>query len=799
MSASGISSTFPEEAQEQLEARARIDAANRARITQAKLRAQQRESRTEYGRRLFNGYAEACSLQLEHVLGQAFRGKVTAGPYYAGMLQLLGLGDKGPRAIMAVALSTTLDRLSERRTHRSVATSIGRALENELAAMPIEDRGADLLRIGRARYGKRLVEARNLRALRITPQAWTQADRFMAGAFLLEIIAAETGLFRIEEGATGRGRQLVPLPVVGEIIAAVPPTPMGVRRLPMLVPPRPWQGLTGGGHLDGEGLLVRSRQGGSLSYLEGRMAPALEVVNRLQEAQVLIDPWMVTQQRIAWDAGVAGLFPVQRQPIEVPQRPDRSAQLEVFLQWKGAAQRAHQDRIQGRPRRLRIETSLRDMELMAGRPVWFSWMLDHRGRCYTANTHATHQGPDAEKAAVLLNNAGPCDDRAATWILKAAAIHWGVKGSWVDRLAWGNANLDLMLAAAEEPIDRSHLWRAAADPWQFLSCCRAMQLWLQDPTQPIRQLIRLDQTTSGPGILAALTRDRSLALACNMIGRERGDLYVEVAELVTERLRSDLEAGDMKQQRLAAFWLERGVSRTLAKGPVVAASYGSRLLGLSEQLVAALDEEEGEVSLSVLERERLVPCRYLSRLFLSVLEARVKVARDLEHWLRLISGPLLTKDKPLLWTNPHGWPIACGTPNPSKSKINTLLHGSRRWSTVLDQPKPGELSARETNRGLAANLIHSFDAALVWSMVKEGAAHDVDLLPNHDCFAVPPCHADWLQQTLGEQVRDLYRTDWLQRITAETLPRTGRKTIEAPPNVGDLDPEEIGCNPYLFS
>ena len=799
MSASCNSSTPSEDRQRHLETAAQEAATNRSRIARAKLKQQEKESATEYGRALFQAHGERVALALEHKLGKALNRDEVAGPYHAGMWLLFQLGDKGPRSIAAVALGVVLDRISKPTSHRAMASAIGAAIEAEIRALPIEDRGQDLLRIARRRHGKGLTSKARLEQLRIQLEPWCAADRFQVGAFLLEIITTETELLRTTTKPGRRGLQLEPAPVVAEIIAAHPPTPAKARKLPMLTPPRPWEGMTGGGHLSNTEPLVRSRKGHPIDYLTTQaLQPALKVVNTLQDQGLMLDPWMVGNQRIAWDANLRGLFPLLRDPAEAPPKPVELVGKEAMARWHRQEQAFHRDRIEGREARSRIEGSIRQAEQLAGEPLWFSWCMDIRGRVYTANRLTTHQGPDHEKAQILIANARPCDDRAADWILKAAAIHWGIKGSWADRLQFGRDQIERMLAAAEEPLERVHLWRDAKEPWQFLACCRALQRWIEDPNQPIHQPVRLDQTSSGPGIIGALLRDRGLARACNLVGTTRHDLYSELAQEVMLLLRSDLEAGDAKEQRLAGWWLERGISRAMAKVPVMSTVYGAKLLGVTEQLVALLDDAEGTVSLGVLERERLIPARYLARKFGLAVGARLAGAVAFQAWLRAVVRCCSAKNQPLRWTTPMGLPIQLGKELTASSGIKSLLHGTRRWQTLLDAPPPGKLSAVETGRSITANFIHSFDAALVWAMVCDGADKGRTVLPNHDCFAVPPCDAEWLHSTLLWRTGELYRPDWLAEITAEIQATAGAR-LPAPPMVGTLEVGEIGGNPYLFS
>jgi hypothetical protein len=84
-------------------------------------------------------------------------------------------------------------------------------------------------------------------------------------------------------------------------------------------------------------------------------------------------------------------------------------------------------------------------------------------------------------------------------------------------------------------------------------------------------------------------------------------------------------------------------------------------------------------------------------------------------------------------------------------------------------------------------------------MVNEGAAQRITVLPNHDCFAVAPCDAEWLSTTLSYRISELYRPDWLAEITAKIKGAAKGLRIPSPPIVGTLDEGRIGQNPYLFS
>jgi DNA-directed RNA polymerase len=776
---------------------------SRAKASRAALVAQGKESATEYGRLLFDHCGEKVKIGIDALLTRFAANPAMAGPHYEALPLLLHFKDKGLAPIAAVALGAVLDTLTRRQSYGVLATTIGRRIEDEVRAMAIEGRGGDLLRLLKKRAGgkkKEVVGTRVMGQLHLDAEPWTNGDRRAVGSLLLDVVVRETSLVRVVY-VSQRKPMVEPTLETLTLAKSCPPQAGPPKRLPMLAPPRPWAGLYGGGHYSNTQALVGCRTPRDLSYLdEAALAPALKVVNTLQEQQMLIDPWMVDMQRQAWDASLPDLFPVRRNPLTPPPRPENEQDRKAWKEWQKEATRAWHDEREGKKQRVRIEQALRQCEQVAGQPVWFAYDLDFRGRVYSSNRYATHQGPDWEKAAVNLAAGERCDEEAANWILKAAAGHFGLgRATWEERLRWGMSNIERMVAVAESPLDQLDLWAGAKEPWQFLQMARAFRGWLADPSQPIGVPIRFDQTTSGPGILAALVRDRRIAESCNLIGDRPNDLYAVVAARVQQVLRGDLEAGSDRAQRHAAFWLELGIDRKLTKGPVMTTTYGAQYQGLVDGLVELLTQEVGLLQPWEYESKLLGPSRYLAKRLLATLKEEVQPCLAVQDWLRKVSAAVVKEQKPVEWTTPMGFPIRLGSPTPSRSKVRTLLSGAPSWQSVMDRPQAGELSARATNRSITANLVHSFDGALAHAVVHRGATHCVQLLTNHDCFAAIPARCGWLHHTLHDELRAMYMTDWLAEITAEIKASSGVKRLPPPPMVGDLCPGEIGQNPYCFS
>jgi DNA-directed RNA polymerase len=801
--ASRISSTSSISDELARETAQRRESENKAQAMRRNLQVAGRERATEYGRELFQQNAERVGDALDALFGRLLRKQCAAGPHYCALPALLVFKDKGPRPIASIALGAVIDRISQRRPYRELALAIGREIEDEVRAMKIQAKDRDLLRVLKKRSGgrrKEVVGKWTMELLHLGQEAWATQDRFHVGGLLLDLVVEHTGLVRVVQQA--RTRQVVePAPEVLALIKANPPRPIPVRRLPMLVEPRPWQGLHGGGHLDNSSALVVARRPLDLApYEKADLSLQLRVINALQQQAMVIDPWMVEQQRAAWDSNIRGLFPVQRDPLVVPPEPEMDAGKEAWIEYRRRRVEAWADENANRAARIRIEEALRQCESIAGRPSWFAYELDFRGRIYSSNRYATHQGPDHEKALISFEQGEPCGERGFEWLLMAAAGHYGLgKAKWADRLDWGKQNLERLTAIAEEPLERLELWRGADDPWQLLQVARAVRQWLADPTTPIGCPVRLDQTCSGVGIAAALLRDKRLARHTNLIGSTRGDIYQAVADRVVRLLREEVELAGGTIAKNAIFWLDFGIDRSLTKGPVMTSIYGATHQTLMDGLIAAVEQRNGQADLWRLQGDVLAPVRHMAKVMRQALQEEVAPCLALQDWLRELSRRVVSKKKPIEWTGPTGWPMHLGEELPGTIASGAALASLPRQRSRREQRPAGELSARATNRGITANAIHSFDAAVCHSIISTADAHGAQILTNHDCFAVVPERAEWLHGELHRQLREMFKVDWLELMAAEIASTAKVRKMRRAPYTGDLCPGQVGSNPYCFS
>jgi len=761
------------------------------------------ESRLEYGQKLFSITLEAVAKDINDSLEFLVLNPRKAQQHASAMVLLQDFSSTQHMA--AVALTAAIDQLSKRQRLPTFLQHLGNAIERETRLIKLGKRHPlEMRRLIRSGMTRKEISSREvMRALNCPVVQWDDRTRLQVGSFLSEAI------FRTELLTTITLRQgyrtprfVVPTQQAEEFIKNSRPRHYNTSHLAMLAPPRDWPGLFGGGLLDNELPFVKPvlQDAGEPfaldHYKAADLSIALAAVNHLQRQRLRVSAQIVEAQRITWEGGWDGLWPCQRNPPELPDRLSGDPTAEELKTRNKRAAAAHRDREKNRHRRVKIERSLQIAEEVADRVVYQAHYCDHRGRIYS-NAAASTQGPDAEKAQFSFAEQLPVNDEAFEWLLKGAAGHWGMsRCTWTERLNWGKQHIEQMIAAAEDPIGKPELWRGAKDPWQFLQTCQGVRE--ARATGRTGVMVRLDQTCSGCGILAGLTRHDKVGRLTNLYGDSPQDLYTTIADAVTTELTKDLQSGDQRQQALAQLWLKRGIDRGLCKGPVLRAPYGGTYMSLCDGLVDALEDHLGYVPLEEYVYRVSMPSKYLASIMWSELKAVINPVMEVKAWLRECCRQLLNRQKVMSWTSPSNWPMRVADREQTMFRVMTNLYGKKVEMKLADQPADSPLSATQANKGLAANAIHSFDAAYCQLIAYKCAEQNIPLLTTHDCFACHPANAGRLHEMLIWEFGQLYRKPLLAEMRCEMEENAGEK-LPAPPVHNSMDPMAIGSNSYLFS
>jgi DNA-directed RNA polymerase len=221
-------------------------------------------------------------------------------------------------------------------------------------------------------------------------------------------------------------------------------------------------------------------------------------------------------------------------------------------------------------------------------------------------------------------------------------------------------------------------------------------------------------------------------------------------------------------------------------------------MSLCDGLVDALEEHIGYVPLERYTLEISIPSKYMASILWKEMKAVISPVLEVKAWLRDSCRKVLSKGKPMEWTSPSGWPMRVADREPTVRRIFTNLYGKRVGMNIADQPMDSPLSATQANKALAANAVHSFDAAFAQVIAYRAGEQGLPLLANHDCFATVPARAGELHRMLHQEFAAMHQQPLLLQMAAEIEANSGVK-LKAPPQFLTLDPKRLGENPYLFS
>ncbi len=716
------------------------------------------------------------------------------------------------RHIAVVALHEALIRLSEVWSLQTYCQALGRAIELETRSLALKDHDPITYQRMRKTFSSKraIVSKPVLKALHIEPPHVTNRTRLLVGAFLVDAMLQSIDILEIRPQRMGArtGRVVVPSPEAEALLRAAPPAETLRGALPKAEAPPPWEGLWSDPSLPPEdsALVVlppwQRNDRDCYRWLDegqAQLADSVALANAMQATPLYVDPVMAGIEREAWDAGILGLYPCGRYAKEIPSLGGEVRPKELYKFLAREKEGARNDAIRWRMQRVQIERKVQAAEVLAGQAVYYPVQLDFRGRCYTRGSTLSYQGAERERAVLSFAEGGPVDEEGRAWIFSAVASHFGLdKRPFKERVAWAEASVPMLRSVVEAPLDRLELWRDCSDPWLFLQAARALVQHLDDPGAPCGLPIRMDQTMSGLGILAGLLRDERLAAGSNLIGGSRADLYLEVLEGLNQRLLEDLHSEEPYERQMAEQMLRWKPDRKLVKKVVMPEPYGISYMVAADLCADWVEEHVGFVPFDRFKDEIGIPARYLaSRLW----EARKPVLGDtrrIDRWLRACVVTVIKAGADCFrWTNPAGFPVVVAARTRKTGAVATQIAGKATTLSVQWEEEGKGVSAEATRKGIGPNYVHSMDAGLMALVARAMREQARPMLAVHDCFAVRPCDAAALKETLHSTIRGMFQTDWLD-VTWHELQSQTEAVVPRPPDRGELDPRRIGENEALY-
>lgn len=173
--------------------------------------------------------------------------------------------------------------------------------------------------------------------------------------------------------------------------------------------------------------------------------------------------------------------------------------------------------------------------------LYFSYVLDSRGRVYTQQAVITPQGSAEIKAMLEFGEGELLTERGEYWFkIHTANVYGKDKEEFNGRLNWFDTNITHIRAIGSSPLEHLDKWVYADSPFEFLAACKA---WVDhEAGLPVHVPIQLDCTNSGVQIYSGLLGDLDGAKTVNVINNDectRADVYQIVADKVNESLLSE--------------------------------------------------------------------------------------------------------------------------------------------------------------------------------------------------------------------------------------------------------------------
>lgn len=834
-------------------------------VNLSRLREQGNEGGTAYGKALLRRGVEP----LAQAIGACNAAAGTAGrrQQAAGILR-----EVAPDVAAFIALRTIIDSLSAAPLLQTVAVRVGREIETELRLGNLAERDADRYAMTQrwiAGHKSRKYRGTVLRyaygkSVTVDFEPWPAVTCLHVGQKLIELAVEHTGLIQIAL-TPGRKTRTGNKPAAVYRIEMTPRlrewidgdcearAVMSPDWMPMLVPPRPWEGASGGGyhHPDLPPLsLVKTHDRDYLAGLDariraGELPDVLRAVNVMQET-----PWRINRQvydvlHALWthgDGGEADLPP--RDGYRLPPCPVCGADITDTASariphacldacdeatrrtWRRQAAVIREKNIACLSQRLGIAKTLH----LAARykdeaAFYFPYQLDFRGRIYAVPPYLNPQGTSIAKALLEFAAGKPLGSITA---LKWLAIHTSNcfgndKVSLDERGAWTLQHQAEILACADDPLS-NRWWMEADDPWGFLSCCFEWQGYKRDGLAHVSHLpIAMDGSCNGLQLYSLILRDEVGGKAVNLMPSDSPqDIYGIVAAKVRERLAACADsAGESifsadgqrllyQTARLSRFLLDLGIDRKTTKRQVMVLPYGGTMDSCREYTEAWLKARlaAGDAPLVLPDGTSVrAASRFLAEHIWEAIGATVIKAREGMAYLQAVARLANRAGQPLRWTSPLGLPVVQAYRERQGKRVKTRLGDSLIYLT-LSEDKPRTLAKARQQTAIAPNYIHSLDAAALMRTVCRCHADGITAFAMiHDSYGTLAADSEALAYHLREAFVELFGgpenllARWSREVLHDVPVALLREENALPPlpTFGTLDVADVRRSAFFFA
>lgn len=397
-----------------------------------------------------------------------------------------------PEVVAFLTAKSVIDGITlPDRSLTAVALAIGAALEGEINAAQLRKALPGFYRTVKKDLDSRTSNAthkrRTFRAVaqkrNVDVLTWEKSRKLHAGTACVILLAESTGLVHLRRKRLNKGVKTTIVVEPTELALEILDGKHGLGAmntpafLPMVMPPRPWEGIKGGGYLGlpAEVPLVKTHEEHLQKSLGGKdLGPILEALNHIQGTAWRINTRVLEVFEEVWRLGLPiGKLP-PRDNLPLPPKPaDIDTNKEARRAWRTAATAVHNANVKLISKRIQTERIRAIANDLKDDPeIFFPHNFDFRGRAYALPLFLQPQGSDLPKGLLHFAKGVPIDDeRALGWLFVHGANCFGYdKASLEGRVAWCEERLKEIVAAGRAPLD-VRWWMQADSPFMFLAFC----------------------------------------------------------------------------------------------------------------------------------------------------------------------------------------------------------------------------------------------------------------------------------------------------------------------------------------
>jgi len=426
--------------------------------------------------------------------------------------------------------------------------------------------------------------------------------------------------------------------------------------------------------------------------------------------------------------------------------------------------------------------------------IYFPQQLDYRGRVYPHPTFVSIQQPSYIKAMLEFADGEVLDAVGMDGLkIHLSNCFGNDKAPFDERIKFIEDNLEDILKTAQDPIEHIFYWTQADSPFEFLAGCFALDDALKG--LPVTLPIQLDSTCSGIQMYSGLLLDEEGALAVNVIGDTRQDIYGKVADKVN----SYLELGEYPQmiefkdsegaERIVSTIIEaesiKGkIKRAHVKKNVMTLPYNASFRGMQDQVRADFEDIKFNGD-AFWKGEFWVVVRLLATLNSKGIYEIVKGAVKGQEYFKDCAKAL---KRPATWLTPiYNLPIMQPAYKTDTHIVQTLI------GRLSVQYSTDELDRRSQVNAIAPNIIHSIDSTVLYGTVDKFKETHIGTI--HDCFLCHPNYWRDMQEAFKDAYIEIMESNPMEFIGRQLDPEG---LIEIP-MINTLNLKDVKNSKYIIS